>query len=450
MAEGVYEGVLPPDVPAGRCTLSIRLGTFDTADDADDKPEQRIPTGATLTLTPNVTGPVILPDGTIMVIKGTVLTSDTGEFDFWAIDGMRSSVNPAGWNWTAVLKIDAATQVRFTFSPDSTSTTPLNLGALIPVSDPKTGVATVVGRGVASISVDPDTRHVLFVMSDNTTYDAGSIPPGPPGDDGRTPVLTWNGTAIVVDGVEGPDLKGPEGDQGDPGPANILSIGTVTKGETAEAEITGTSPAQVLNLTLPKGDKGDPGTGGTGSTAVAGTITLPTGGAWVWNKYNRETSGGIATSATLGGVILVPLWINQFVGAKVVALTVKTAAAGALLRLGVYSAGADLMPKTLAFDAGTVDASTTGLKQATIGTGITLPTGLYWIAVATQGASGATVGGSNASAEMLRVAIGGDFADPRGMIQSDAAGVTAALPATWTAALGSANNADTFTVAVAR
>lgn len=184
MAEGVYDGVLPPDVPAGRCTLSIRLGTFDTADDPDDKPEQRIPTGATLTLTPNVTGPVILPDGTIMVIKGTVLTSDTGTFDFWAIDGQHASVNPSGWNWTATLKIDASTQVKFTFSPDSTSPTPINLGTLIPISDPQTGVATVVGRGVASISVDPDTRHVLFVMSDNTTYDAGAIPPGPKGDPG--------------------------------------------------------------------------------------------------------------------------------------------------------------------------------------------------------------------------------------------------------------------------
>ena len=435
MAEGVYEGALPPDVPVGRCTLSIRLGTFDTADDADEKPEQRIPTGATLTLTPNVTGPVILPDGTIMVIKGTVLTSDTGAFDFWAIDGMRSSVNPTGWNWTAVLKIDAATQVRFTFSPDSTSTTPINLGTLIPISDPQTGVATVVGRGVASISVDPATRHVLFLMSDATTYDAGAIPPGPPGKPGEPGE---------------PGQPGDPGQPGEPGPPNVLTIGTVTQGTEASAEITGESPAQVLNLTLPKGDKGDPGTGGTGSTAVAGTITLPTGGAWVWNKYNRETTGGIPASTTLGGVILVPLWINQFVGAKVVALTVKTAAAGALLRLGVYSAGADLMPKTLAFDAGTVDASTTGLKQATISTGVTLPTGLYWIAVATQGATGAAVGGSNASAEMLRVAIAGDFADPRGMIQSDAAGVTAALPATWTAALGSANNADTFTVAVAR
>lgn len=281
MAEGVYDGALPPDVPAGRCTLSIRLGTFDTADDADDKPEQRIPTGATLTLTPNVTDPVILPDGTIMVIKGTVLTSDTGAFDFWAIDGMNASVNPTGWNWTAVLKIDSATQVRFTFSPDSTSPTPINLGTLIPISDPQTGVATVVGRGVASISVDPDTRHVLFVMSDDTTYDAGEIPPGPKGDPGPA------GDAGPA-GPAGPaGAPGPKGDTGPPGPAG-------PKGDTGA-----TGPTGPAGPAGPKGDKGDPGAGGGTNThtgtgfpaaglgAVGDTYldTAATSGALVWRKY---------------------------------------------------------------------------------------------------------------------------------------------------------------------
>lgn len=275
MADGIYAGTLPADIPAGHCTLSIRLGTFDTTDDPDDKPEQRIPTGATLTLTPNVTGPVILPDGTIMVIKGTVLTSDTGEFDFWAIDGMRSSVNPTGWNWTAVLKVDAATQKRFTFSPDSTSTTPLNLGPLIPISDPKTGVATVVGRGVASISVDPDTRHVLFVMSDDTTYDAGAIPPGPPGPANALSIgtVTQGATADAQITGESPEqtlnLTIPKGEAG---PANTLTIGTVTQG-TAAATITGASPNQTLNLVVPKGDPGPPNTLSIGTVATGATGT---------------------------------------------------------------------------------------------------------------------------------------------------------------------------------
>lgn len=58
------------------------------------------------------------------------------------------------------------------------------------------------------------------------------------------------------------------GQPGGPGPANVLSIGTVTGGDTASADITGTSPSQVLDLVLPKGDKGDPGP--QGDTGPAG------------------------------------------------------------------------------------------------------------------------------------------------------------------------------------
>lgn len=51
-------------------------------------------------------------------------------------------------------------------------------------------------------------------------------------------------------------LMGVAGEQGQP---NTLTIGSVTSGTTASATITGTSPNQVLNLVLPKGEKGDKG-----------------------------------------------------------------------------------------------------------------------------------------------------------------------------------------------
>ena len=61
--------------------------------------------------------------------------------------------------------------------------------------------------------------------------------------------------------------KGEKGAKGDTGPANKLTIGTVTKGTEAAATITGSAPNQTLNLVLPKGDKGDKGaTGETGAT----------------------------------------------------------------------------------------------------------------------------------------------------------------------------------------
>lgn len=48
---------------------------------------------------------------------------------------------------------------------------------------------------------------------------------------------------------------GGGGGEGPPGPPNVLSIGTVDEGP-ANAVITGTSPAQVLNLSLPRGLEG--------------------------------------------------------------------------------------------------------------------------------------------------------------------------------------------------
>ena len=55
---------------------------------------------------------------------------------------------------------------------------------------------------------------------------------------------------------------GPEGPQGETGPANVLTIGTVEAsepGSNPSANITGTSPAQVLNLVLPRGEQGPSG-----------------------------------------------------------------------------------------------------------------------------------------------------------------------------------------------
>lgn len=64
---------------------------------------------------------------------------------------------------------------------------------------------------------------------------------------------------LIAQEIAGKDWSGPKGDKGDEGPANTLSIGTVTKGDDADASITGAAPSQILNLVLPKGDQGEPG-----------------------------------------------------------------------------------------------------------------------------------------------------------------------------------------------
>lgn len=64
----------------------------------------------------------------------------------------------------------------------------------------------------------------------------------------------------------------PAGPKGDTGPANILEIGTVEKGENASASITGEAPNQTLNLILPKGDKGEKGDTGETNSLSIGTV----------------------------------------------------------------------------------------------------------------------------------------------------------------------------------
>lgn len=177
---GAYDGPLESNVlPVGHCSLIFRFGTFDSNDDADLLPEQRIPKNATLTVVPNLDSPVMLPDGTVMVIRGTTFHSDTGEFDFWAIDGNRSNVNPSGWNWTATLKINGATQTTFTFSPDSTLPHALNIGTMIPFIEPESGIPYIrgeTGPGIISVdSVEGDTYQLIFGLSDGTFLPPVSI-----------------------------------------------------------------------------------------------------------------------------------------------------------------------------------------------------------------------------------------------------------------------------------
>jgi hypothetical protein len=72
---------------------------------------------------------------------------------------------------------------------------------------------------------------------------------------------------------------GLQGIQGVPGPANTLTVGTVTKApdDTAVVTITGTSPNQTIDFVLPRGLQGIQGVkGDTGATGATGA-TGPTG-----------------------------------------------------------------------------------------------------------------------------------------------------------------------------
>jgi hypothetical protein len=96
------------------------------------------------------------------------------------------------------------------------------------------------GVGIRSITIS-DSDDLLFTLTDNTTIDAGTLPPGPTGPTGPTGVT------------------GPPGPIGNIGPQGI-------KGDKGDTGATGT--AGIPGVQGPKGDKGD--TGLTGSVGPEG------------------------------------------------------------------------------------------------------------------------------------------------------------------------------------
>ena len=140
------------------------------------------------------------------------------------------------------------------------------------------------GRGVASITAEGETATVRYTDGSVSTLPLPRGPEGAPGRDGadgHTPSLSWQGSALAVDGVPGPDLRGPagkdgaDGEDGAPGPAPSIKIGAVTSGSTPSATIKGTSPDLTLGLVLPKGDRGDRGeTGAPGVVSSASSYVI--------------------------------------------------------------------------------------------------------------------------------------------------------------------------------
>ena len=102
--------------------------------------------------------------------------------------------------------------------------------------------------------------------------------------------------------------SGKKGDPGATGPANTLTIGTVTSGIEASATITGESPNQVLNLVLKQGDKGNQGDDAPTITNIAirqsdyhMIVTLSDGTSYDAGYCRGASGNGIASIALKSG-----------------------------------------------------------------------------------------------------------------------------------------------------
>ena len=129
------------------------------------------------------------------------------------------------------------------------------------------------------------------------------------GGEGTKPAITGyiGATGIVVNIADAINVRGSVGAEGDTGPANSLSIGTVTEG-VAAATITGTAPSQTLNLVLPKATDGADGThGDDGWSPIFATVV--DGARRVLQLVDWTGGTGIkpATGAYVGSTGLVAL-----------------------------------------------------------------------------------------------------------------------------------------------
>ena len=164
-------------------------------------------------------------------------------------------------------------------TPYSNAMNTVRLAGYIPdVDDPTTGVVFPPGTVISLRDVmdeDPTPGYEGLVYSGPpNVLTIGTVTTGAPGSDadadigGVSPSQTLD--LVIPRGDVGPKGDkgdtgdvGPKGDTGDdstvPGPPNVLAVGTVTTGAagtSAAATITGASPVQTLNLTIPKGDPG--------------------------------------------------------------------------------------------------------------------------------------------------------------------------------------------------
>jgi hypothetical protein len=107
--------------------------------------------------------------------------------------------------------------------------------------------------------------------------------------------------------------------------------------------------------------------------------------------YRYETTGGavVSTSNRLATLCAVPFFIPTEIEAKSLTVRISTAQAGALVRLGIYTADSFDRPETLVLDAGTVDGSVVGF--ATISISQVLSPGLYYLSEVRQGSATATI-----------------------------------------------------------
>ena len=249
------------------------------------------------------------------------------------------------------------------------------------------------GRGIASIS-DPDAdSRVTITFTDDTTATVQAIR----GANGHTPAITWEGTSIVVDGEQGPDLKGePGADSTVPGPAPTVSWDgdrLVVEGVTGPSLTGPDGPAPTVAWSGDRLVVG--GVQGPSLTGPASTIPGPPGAVPTTSDYlvvgpgrpDAPTTTGMTSAAlaalpvgceyrsTDGASVGAWVWQKRPTG-WVVAVGDTPIRSVAASITGTFTPHSAVGSATITRNAATVTISLVNLWTATAGTNIWLSWGI--------------------------------------------------------------------------
>lgn len=184
--------------------------------------------------------------------------------------------------------------------------------------------------------------------------------------------------------------------------------------------------------------------GGGGGASLYGVPTLGLSNVYVWNF--RDMTSTIDTAN--GTALLTRVMLAEDTPIKAIGMQVKTAGStGAVIRVSLYASdGAGGGPGTLIVDAGTIDATTTGWKEATF-SAVTAPAGPVWVAFAAQGSPATLpkIGGGSTPAHLYLTSVG-DYVGPAGMAQG--AGMTGPAASTWAYTIAASASPVTPSVAL--
>ena len=233
--------------------------------------------------------------GTPSVVSGTV---EIGTVTTLA-PGSNATVTNAGTGYHAILDIGLPRGATGATGPANS----LAIGTVTTGAEGSTATATITGTA-------PNQTLSLSIPRGNTGP-ANSLAIGTvtTGAAGSTATATITGTAPN----QTLSLAIPRGDTGltgatgATGPANSLSVGTVTTGaagSSATATITGTAPNQTISFSIPRGDTGLTGaTGSTGAAGAAATISVGTVTTGAAGSNASVTNAGSSSAAVLNFTI---------------------------------------------------------------------------------------------------------------------------------------------------